>query len=193
MDKYKKVINKKSIKIAGLCGLLLPIVVFTSIAIAMSHSPWFDWSRHALSDLGIHEMSAIFFNSGMIIAGILIFIFALGLIKILSNKIGGYLLLLASLSLIGIGIFPESVYTAHFIVSASFFILLAFSLISIGITLKKNKFEQRMSLLAFLFAIIALLSTLFLIPWKGIAIPESLSCFPAFVWCMVYGIKMLFI
>ena len=180
-------------KIAGICGILIPIVVLLCIGLAMSHSPWFRFTKHAFSDLGIEGVSAIFFNSGMILGGILALVFSLGLIKILKNKTGGYILSLSSLALIGIGIFPETVYILHFIVSAAFFVLLAISFLIIGLTIKRNQSERTMGILATLFAIIAICSTVLLIPWAGIAIPETVSCLPAFIWCMVYGVKMTFV
>jgi len=180
-------------KIAGICGILIPIVVLLCIGLAMSHSPWFRFTKHAFSDLGVEGISAIFFNSGMILGGILALVFSLGLIKILKNKTGGYILSLSSLALIGIGIFPETVYILHFIVSAAFFVLLAISFLIIGLTIKRNQSERTMGILATLFAIIAICSTIFTIPWEGIAIPEAVSSLPAFIWCMVYGVKMTFV
>ena len=179
-------------KIAGLCGILVPIVVFVCIGLSMAQAPWFRWTQHALSDLGVEDFSAIFFNYGMAIGGILAFIFSLGLIKTLSNKIGAYILSLSSLALIGIGLFPETVFPIHFIISASFFVLLALSMLIIGLKIKQDQFERDMGLLATIFAILAISSTVFLLILEGVAIPESISCFPAFIWCMIYGIKMTF-
>ena len=186
-------IKSRMTKIAGICGILLPFVVFLFIGIAMLYSPWFNWTKHALSDLGVEGISAIFFNSGTIIGGSLAFGFSLGIIKLMENKIGAYTLALSSLALIGIGIFPETIFTIHFIVSAAFFVLLAISLLLIGLTTRKNQSERSLGILAIIFALLAICSTVFLIPWEGIAIPETLSCFPAFIWCMMYGFKMTFI
>lgn len=193
MAKKSNLEKNRIARIAGICGILIPIVVLLCIGLALSHSPWFRFTEHAFSDLGIEGISAIFFNSGMILGGILALVFSLGLIKILQNKTGAYILSLSSLALIGIGIFPETVYTLHFIVSAAFFMLLAISFLIIGLTIIRDQSERTMGILATLFALIAICSTIFLIPWEGIAIPETLSCLPAFIWCMVYGIKMTFV
>ncbi len=193
MAKKSNLEKNRITRIAGICGILIPIVVLLCIGLALSHSPWFRFTEHAFSDLGIEGISAIFFNSGMILGGILALVFSLGLIKILQNKTGAYILSLSSLALIGIGIFPETVYTLHFIVSAAFFMLLAISFLIIGLTIIRDQSERTMGILATLFALIAICSTIFLIPWEGIAIPETLSCLPAFIWCMVYGIKMTFV
>jgi len=179
-------------RITGTCGVLLPVTVFICIGFALAHSPWFNWAHHALSDLGAEGTAAMFFNSGMILGGIFSFIFSLGLIKTLSNKTGAYILSLSSLALIGIGAFPETVFTPHFIASSTFFVLLTLSLLIIGLTIKQDKFERSMGALATLFAIFAIGSIILLLPFEGIAIPESLVCFPAFIWCMIYGLKMAF-
>jgi hypothetical membrane protein len=190
-----KHINTKSnriTKIAGLCGILLPAIVFVCIGFAISHSPWFKWTHNALSDLGVEGISALFFNSGMVFGGILALLFSIGLMKTLSNKIGAYTLGLSAVALIGIGVFPENINLPHFIASAAFFILVTLSLIILAMTIKKDKFEKNMAGLATIFAMIALSSGLLLLPFEGIAIPESIVCFPAFIWCMIYGLKMTF-
>ena len=190
-----KTINLKSnsiTKMAGLCGVLLPAIIFVCIGFAISNSPWFKWTHNALSDLGVEGLSALFFNSGMVFGGILALFFSIGLMKILSNKIGAYTLGLSAVALIGIGVFPENINLPHFIASAAFFVLVTLSLIILALTIKKDKFERNMAGLATIFALLALSSGLLLLPFEGIAIPESVVCFPAFVWCMIYGLKMTF-
>lgn len=179
-------------KISGLCGVLSPAIIFICIGFAISNSPWFKWTHNALSDLGVEGLSALFFNSGMVFGGILALIFSIGLIKMLSNKTGAYALGLSSIALIGIGVFPENINVPHFVASAAFFILVTLSLIILGLTIKKDKFERNMAGLATVFALLALSSGFFLLPFEGIAIPESIVCFPAFIWCMIYGVKMTF-
>jgi hypothetical membrane protein len=193
MAKKTNLEKNRITRITGICGILIPIVVLLCIGLAISHSPWFKFTEHAFSDLGIEGISAIYFNSGVILGGFLALVFSLGLIKILQKKTGAYILSLSSLALIGIGIFPETVYTLHFIVSAAFFVLLAISFLIIGLTIIRDQSERTMGILATLFALIAIFSTIFLILWEGIAIPETLSCLPAFIWCMLYGIKMTFV
>jgi len=185
-----KLDNTTITKIAGICGILAPLVVFSCIGLAMVHAPWFIWIQNALSDLGVESASALLFNCGMVIGGVLLLVFSLGLARIISNKIGAHILSLSALALIGIGLFPETIFPTHFIISASFFILLAISLLVIGLGAKQDPFERRMGAFAVLFAVLAISSTTFLLIFEGVAISESLSCFPAFLWCMLYGIKM---
>jgi len=66
-------------RLAGFCGLTNPVIVFMLIALSISYSPWFSWTENALSDLGVHGIAAILFNSGLIIGGVLAITFAIGL------------------------------------------------------------------------------------------------------------------
>ncbi|MCX6661969.1 MAG: DUF998 domain-containing protein [Euryarchaeota archaeon] len=177
-------------RVAGICGVFIPVVIFTSLGVSIASSPWFTWTQHAFSDLGIQENTAALFNYGMIFGGILVLVFSFGLMKILSKKLGAYVLALSSLALIGIGVFPETIFTLHFLTSASFFVLLVIALLTIGLTSRFSSFERNIGLLAIVLVIIAIGSTVFLFHFDGIAITEALSCFPAFIWCSIVGIKM---
>lgn len=178
-------------RLAGICGILVPFVVFATLGFCLAVSPWFTWTNHALSDLGIQRNTAILFNNGLMLGGILCLIFSLGLIKILSNKTGAYLLGVSSLALIGIGLFPETIFSLHLLSSASFFILLTIALLIIGMNSKKNLFEKQIGSLALMLATIAISSTVFLFHLDGVAVSEACACFPAFVWCSFVGIKMI--
>ena len=187
----RQIIKKSRLtKLAGICGVILPIVVFAGILLAMSDSPWFKWTNNALSDLGVEGLSALFFNNSLIFGGILAFIFSLGLAIILSKKTGTYILAISSLALIGAGLFPKTVFILHYISSSAFFVLLTIALFIIGLTLRKGRFEQRMGAAAILLALFAISSPILLNFLNGIAIPEAIVCFPALIWCMTYGLKM---
>ena len=169
---------------------MIPIVVFSGIMLAMSGSPWFEWTKNALSDLGVEGISAFFFNNGLILGGIFTFIFSIGLAKMLSKKTGAYILAVSSLALIGVGLFPKTIFVLHYFSSATFFILLTLALLLIGLSMKKEHFEPSIATVAIAFALFALSSPLFLSILDGVAVPEAIACFPAFIWCMTYGFKM---
>ncbi len=192
MFKRLKLKSSMITKISGICGIMLPIVIFICIAFAIILSPWFEWTEHALSDLGIEGIAALFFNLGLVIGGILGFIFSVGLQKQLSKKIGSIILSISSLALIGVGLFPETKPLLHFFVAAAFFVLLILAFLIIGQTTRTSKFEYNMGILASVFVIMAITSTIFLLPFNGVAVTEAFSCFPAFIWCMIYGNKMAF-
>lgn len=191
MRRLFPITKSNAIRIAGICGVLIPVVVFGCLWLSIVSSPWFTWTEHALSDLGIQANTAGVFNNGMIIGGLLTLMFSLGLIKILSRKTGAFLLLFSSFCLIGIGVFPETVFIPHLFTSASFFIILTVALLIIGVTIKQNHFERTIGFLALLFAFIAMGSCVFLFNLKGAALSEALCCFPAFVWCSIVGVKMV--
>ena len=183
------------VQTSGICGILLPFCFFITIAIPISQAPWFDWTLHAISDLYIIP----FFNYGMILCGILAFVFSLGLILTLTtDRTGPYLLTLSSLGLIGIGVFPtaeETVLFEHLFVAVAFFLFLIGSLVVIGATLisvhPKPQIARKMGVFALVVAVVGVCSSALLLLWAGIAIPEVIICFSAFAWCLVYGTKML--
>ncbi len=178
------------IKITAICGILIPIIIFSSIFFAISVAPWFEWTNNALSNLGVEGLSAFFFNNGLILGGFIIFIFSLCLIHLLKNKIGAYLLLGSSISLIGIGVFPETIFLLHYLTSVVFFILITIAMVIIGFTMVMSNSYKILGKIALFFSIIALMSPFTLIYLNGIAIPEAMVCFPAFIWCMLFGIRI---
>jgi hypothetical membrane protein len=188
---FMQIIKKiKITSIAGICGIFTPIIIFSSIALAMLDASWFRWTHNALSDLGIEGLSAFFFNNGIILGGLLIVVFSIGLTRILKNKTGAYILLISSLAFIGAGVFPKTEFTLHFISSSIFFIFLTASLFVIGLSLKNEDSDQTMGIIAIFLGIIACSSIIFQNFLKGIAIPEAIVCFPAFIWFMIFGIKL---
>jgi len=126
----------------------------------------------------------------VIIAGFFALVFSIGLIKLLSIKIGGYLLVISSLALIGVGIFPITIFNLHYITSAIFFISLTIGLLIIGITMKQNQFDRNMGNAAIAFAALAFISPVTLYFFSGIAIPEIIICFFVYLWYMLYGVKL---
>jgi len=177
-------------KLTGICGILMPFVFLISILIAMIYSPWFKWTNNALSDLGTEGISAFFFNNGLIFAGFLALIFSIGMIKILSVKLGGYLIAISSVALIFVGIFPVTIFDLHFIASAIFFITMTSGLLLIGITMKHNHFDNNMGNAAITISLLAFISPICLYFFNGIAIPEMIICFFIFLWYMSYGVKI---
>jgi hypothetical membrane protein len=180
------------LKIAGLCGVIAPIISLSFIAFAIAYSPWFNWFKNALSDLGVGEAAPIF-NSGLIIGGVLTTIFAVGLKQILKKQVLGFLgtltLILAALSLCAIGLFPESAGRIHLYVSISFFALLAISLLIIGAALVREASQRYLGLFSILTIVIAVIAA-WAVPHEGAAIPEIIGSLAASVWSIIFGIKL---
>ncbi len=139
--------QQKLVRVAGLCGLLVPIVTFIFISLAIYYSPWFSWSENWLSELAgdvgetpiwaARGMPSILFNIGTIIAGIFGLVCAIGVrkIKLLDTRrghLGTSLLVIDMLALITIGVFPMTTDIFHTIAAVIFFVLVPLSLIPIG-------------------------------------------------------------
>lgn len=186
--------SKRAIKLraAGLCGVLTPIVVHTSILFAIYYSPWFSWTENALSDLRVQGTAAILFNSSLVVGGVLTIIFAIGLREILLNKtlgrIGTLILILDAAILCAIGLFPETAGDIHLYVSVAFFVLLPISLFLIGVAMMQEPSERKLGLFTVMAGIVT--ATVWALPWRAVAIPEIIAVLAASVWSIVLGISL---
>jgi hypothetical membrane protein len=183
---------------SGICGFLAPVFAFALIFSAVVSYPQFSWVDNALSDLGVVAgVTAVLFNSGLIMSGVLCFIFATGLFVFLGEsavgRIGAFVLVLASLALFAIGVFPENVRPVHYLVSVMFFVLLPISMLIIVGAFWLMR-QVRMAVFTLLVAIVAAAPwvLLFLVRYvSGVAVPEAVSAFAGSVWAVVLSGKML--
>jgi hypothetical membrane protein len=186
--------SKRAIKLraAGLCGILTPIIVLTSILFAIYYSPWFSWTANALSDLGVQGTAAILFNSSLVVGGVLTILFAIGLREILLNKtlgrIGTLILILDAAILCAIGLFPETAGDIHLYVSVAFFVLLPISLFLIGVAMMQELSERKLGLFTVMAGIVT--AIVWALPWRAVAIPEIIAVLAASVWSIVLGISL---
>lgn len=183
------------LKIAGLCGVAGPLIAFSMILLAISSSPWFSWTVNALSDLGARGVAAPLFNSGLIICGVLILLFATGLGKILPGRFlsrAGVLgVVLSAIALIGIGVFPEP-HALHLPLSVAFFTLLPISMLIIGCAMALEPPERKIGLLIITLGVVAIVSWAFLfaIPLGSAAILETVATLAASACVIVLGVKL---
>lgn len=173
----------RSIRVCGVAGA---IVAYPFMFASILHSPWFNFYSNALSDLGsgLNFPYNIYFNLGLIIAGVLSSIFSITLLvtKELNLKVSWKLpLMLATTSLIAIGVFPEDLGTLHFLASVTFFVSLVLALLLYGIigVLSDGRPLSRESLLLAAFATGVWSADW---SWKGIAIQELFSSIAASYW-----------
>lgn len=119
-------------------GLASIIIFLLSTVLAAINYPNYNPNTNYLSDLGVGEESAFYFNSGLILTGILGIFFGSTLMK-LSEKplqtIGYLFYIFASITLILVGTFTET-SNLHEIVSVVFFILSAISFVLVGYSIK---------------------------------------------------------
>jgi hypothetical membrane protein len=163
--------------------------------LAISYAPWFSWSENALSDLGVGGTNAVLFNAGLIGGGILYLPFAWSIMRFFRNrtlgKIGGYLLALAAVFLVGIGVFPENTgYRIHLYVSVGFFASLGLSLLFQSATMIQTSAERNLGAVM-IFLVVIGVTFWILHPWKGVAIPELISGLIAAIWSFVMSVKLL--
>jgi len=183
------------LKIAGLCGVAMPIIVLPLVLLAISYSPWFSWTENALSDLGVHE-AAILFNSSLMVGGILFLIFVLGLLQIMRQSrtglIGTFLSILTAVSLFAIGLFPETAGSIHLYVSISFFAFDALSMLFIGLAFAMQQSARKIGVFSIFAGLFA--AAVWIVFWssqiKGVAIPEALAALTAFAWVVILGIRL---
>lgn len=185
------------IRMPGICGIVSPILAFTCITLAIALAPQFSWTDNALSDLGIVPSgTSILFNLGLIFSGILTFVFASGLVTYFKGnslgRFGAFVLMLDSVALAAIGIFPENVKPMHLYASVSFFALFPISLLFVTASCLRSS-EARMGFFTLSIALSATVVWIaqFLLRYvHGVAIPEVLSALAASLWVIVLSFKM---
>jgi len=190
--------NVAWLKISGVSGILAPIAALTCISLAIAYSPQFSWTENALSDLGVQEgVTAILFNSGLILSGFLGLVFAFGLFIVLQDKamgrIGASIFILDTLALIAIGVFPENVKPTHYYVSVAFFLLFPISMFFVVAAFLQTS-KVKIGLFTLLIAVVA--AVVWIIQWtiqlgSNVAIPEAVSALSVSAWLIVLGFKML--
>lgn len=190
--------RQRGLKISAICGILTPILAFSCILLSITFAPDFSWTDNALSDLGVMpNPTAILFNSGLIISGILGTVFALGLFSVLKGKstgrAGTLLFLLDCLALAAIGAFSENTGRMHFYVSIAFFVLFPFSmlLMTAHFVLKSRNRMAVFTFLVSVFAAAVWVVELWVRYVPGVAIPETLSGIAASLWVIVTSFIIL--
>lgn len=166
-------------------GLIALIIGSLTIILAISMNPWFSLERNALSDLGaIDILNNYVFNMGLMITSIFMLIYSIYLILILNNKIGivgSSLLLLASIYLFLIGVFPEGTYP-HEIISYEFFLLSAIAIMLMGISfLMISKIHGTLSIVLIVIGIVLAI----IIPWPSIGALELMAIVIMGLWILV--------
>jgi hypothetical membrane protein len=185
--------NQRTFRIAGLCGIAVPVLTVVALSLAISSSGWFSWTSNTLSDLGASYPSAYFFNGSLILAGFLTMIFGRGLYSYLPRerlpRLGAVLLLLGSLSLLLIGVFTSHAGIIHNIVSVLFYTLTLVAIIIIGISELRN--SQKTGAIAVVLGLVAI--SMFALPWPGdgLALPETASILFTMGFTLVYGVRLL--
>lgn len=189
--------------VAAVAGIIGPFYAFMSIMIAIIVSPWFTWTGNALSDLGnlsrypTSPVSSLVFNSGLIIAGIITVFAVLGLAMNVKKHIGALastaVLLVGTVALICIGLFPENFPPWHFMFSVVLFASIALAMLLFGGVFTYYRGTRRLGYFSLATGLIAAspwIPYLFL-QWNiGAAIPEIISAVTVYIWVIVMSTKL---
>lgn len=190
-------IIRVSRKVAGLCGIISPIIAASFIAISILLHPWFSWADNALSDLGALGVQYNFiFNLGLVLSGLAGHLFAWGLPALMDRKVGlggDVLFGFGTVLLVLTGVFPEGT-SPHKTVSVAFYGLSAIAVLTIGIDQLRDKSEREWGI--YLLSVIGLalvgLVLITTIPYKlGAAIPEVIGAVVISEFSMVFGARLL--
>ena len=175
-----------SSRIAGVCGITSQLTGLATILVATSVSPWFSWTENYVSVLGVEGSATVLFNSGLILSGALSLAFAAGLwmnlpleLSSRAGQAGVGCLVLGSMSLSAMGIFPRSVEYPHNIASITFLFF---------IVTRSGKKWGWFSLGA---GILILTLQPVPWPWSGGAIQQLLFCLPWSLWTIVISAGLL--
>jgi hypothetical membrane protein len=181
-------------RLAGICGLLTPIVTLTLIFISIKLSPWFSWHDNALSDLGVSATPNLF-NAALLLGGALQLVFVLGGLRLSIGpgrlaRVGFWALLIGAIALPLIGIVTEDYGRTHYFVAATYFLATPLGyILSGGAAIKRGQpVEGILSIAAGVAAILAIA----LVPHKRIAVPEILAATIMGAWTFAMSVKLLF-
>ena len=180
--------------IAGVCGITSQVIGLTTLLAAISSSPWFSWTENYLSVLGVKGSTTMLFNSGLILTGVFGLIFAISLGKSLLSarlgQLGMVSLILGSIAISAMGIFPRTTGLPHDCASLAFFIFVTLALFFIGVRAIIVS-EMMWGALSLTAVFVIIVFQLVPWPWSGGAIPQLLSCLPWSLWTIVFGVRLL--
>ncbi len=187
------------LKIGAIAGIATPVLAFSCILGAIATYPQFSWTDNALSDLGVvWGTTASLFNIGLSVSGVMGIIFALlGLYIYMGGhrlgRIGAGFFAAATVALLCIGIFNESIRPIHYIVSVAFFSLAPIALFILTYTLyiSGRRGLATFSVVAGLVAGIPWILQLTINYVPKVAIPEFISAVAISVWAVTLSVQML--
>ena len=176
----------KSLAVAS--GLLASVLAWIFILLSIHYNPWFSLTKNAFSDLGGPNANLPWiFNYGLITTGVISVIFSTCIVHGSRNKlecVAGAFMLVASIFLMLIGIFPEGT-KHHTFVSLWFFIQADMAIITWGIS-RIGRIENVLSLTA---GLLGPLIAVF-VRWPSIATLEAFGIIIIDIWVLLFIISI---
>lgn len=180
------------LRLAGLCGMIAPVLTLGMIFAAMSRAPWFNWHANALSDLGVGSTAGVF-NTGLILGGLVNVVFAAGLWLWSPadrvTRVGAGILVLDAIALALIGIFPESVGRLHWLISWIYFLLAALGYVIYGAAALRNR-NPVVGLTSIAAGALGLMAAN-IPPHQGMAVPELIGALIISCWTFAMGTRLV--
>lgn len=175
-------------------GFLAPLIAFICILFSSSILPNFDWSSNPLSDLGswyrtdlgdLQILSAVLFNGGLIVTGLLSLYFIVWLIRQSSDiptKIGLLFFAGTSILLAGVGVFSEDFTGFHYWTAVPFFFSIPIALGVVGVIWLRLPEMRTLGGTSILLSLLSLL--IMFQPWitLSIAVFETIEALIAMGW-----------
>ena len=174
--------------------------------VAATSTPGYTITGNRLSDLGNPNQPAPWaFNSACILAGLFFLPYAWGLgagMTTWMRRVGTYMLSLAAVFLLLVGVFPEeSPYNLHFILSALFFILFMMAISHYAVGMWRNPRYGKVSGilavvasgLALLFIVAVVVEAVGGVPIAGGAVSnvlEHVTVFAGLAWAAWNGLRL---
>ena len=152
-------------------GILAGLVYWLFVTWSISRNRWFSFFQNALSDLGDPSKAASpwIYNYGLMVSGLLVFLFSLYLIAASENKlqtVGGAYISISALFLALIGVFHGGT-RPHVFVSTYFFVQFFLGAILYGVGSGRKALRYG-SVLIFLLALLGRLPH-----WPSVALGET--------------------
>jgi len=172
-------------RVAGFLIFVGGVQCVLAIILAEALYPGYSSSKNWISDLGVGP-SATVFNSTMILLGVLGIAGAYFVQQAFHSRIFPFLMTLASIGAIGVGVFPENVPPLHSISSSITFLFAALSALS-SYKLQKPPLSH-ISVILGAFALLALILT-FTGTYLGLGKGgmERMIAYPELLWLISFG------
>ncbi len=187
-------------KIAGipkpnLAGFLGPLIALLSILVAVLLSPGFSWQSNPLSDLGswfrtdlgnLQILSAVVFNGGLIVGGLLLLYFTVSFFRMLNDwptKIAMIAFMAMCIFLTSVGVFSEDFPLPHVLAALGFFLSIPTALGLTGLSWLRFRELRLFAILMLAFSVVSFL-TIFQ-AWASTAIRELAEALIAIGWIWV--------
>ena len=184
--------NRVVLRLAGFCGIAGPVISSVLLFRAIAISPWFDWHRNSLSDVGV-SANAGCFNAAVIIQGLSALVTILGAHRWIGPgrwaRVGTVTLLISALALALVGVFPKSHGRLHFAFAVAHFLLnpLGLILLSVDMVQKGLRVPAALTTSAALAAFLSISR----LPAGGYAVPELVAGLFAQAWTYAMGVELL--